>query len=126
MKKHSESFTELVLWQKARSFRNIIYELCKTFPKEEKYRLSDQLIRSSRSITANIAEGHGRYHFQENIQFCRVARGSITESIDHLICALDCKFISTEEFVEFENLGIEIKKMINGYIKYLLRSKKVN
>ena len=49
----------------------------------------DQLIRATRSITANIAEGHGRYHFQENIQFCRQARGSLTETLDHLICAQD-------------------------------------
>ena len=63
----------------------------------KKNRLIDQVIRSSRSITANIAEGHGRYHYQENIQFCRTARGSLTESLDHLICALDEGFIDNSK-----------------------------
>jgi len=71
-----QSFEDLIVWQKGRAFRKNISVLVKTFPKEEKYRLCDQLIRASRSITANIAEGHGRFHFQENIQFVRMARAS--------------------------------------------------
>ena len=71
MKNHG-SFYDLDVWKKARVFRNDIFELLKSFPKEEKYTLKDQLIRASRSITANIAEGHGRFHFQENIQYCRM------------------------------------------------------
>jgi four helix bundle protein len=58
-------------------------------PEAEKYNLTNQIIRSSRSVTANIAEGFGRYHFQENIQFCRQARGSLVETLDHLYCCLD-------------------------------------
>ncbi len=65
------TFEDLEIWQLARNFRKEISTLVKTFPSEEKYRLTDQMIRSSRSVTANIAEGYGRYHFQENIQFCR-------------------------------------------------------
>ncbi len=84
---------DLEAWKKGRSFRKEISLLCKKLPKEEKFRLIDQLIRASRSITANIAEGHGRYHYQENIQFCRQARGSLLECKDHLYCALDEGFI---------------------------------
>lgn len=65
-----QSFTELNVWKEARSFQLFIFNLCKSFPAEEKFRLSDQLIRASRSISTNIAEGHGRFHFQEQIQFC--------------------------------------------------------
>ena len=83
----SGDFTELLVWKKSSDFRLKIFTLCDRFPKEEKYRLVDQMIRSSRSICANIAEGHGRFHYQENIQFCRISRGSISETIDHLICA---------------------------------------
>lgn len=86
------SFEELEVWKKARSLRKEISSLVKTFPNEEKYRLTDQIIRSSRSSTSNIAEGFGRFHYQENIQFCRQARGSLTETIDHLLCAFDEKF----------------------------------
>jgi four helix bundle protein len=73
------SFEELEVWKASQELRNSIWELTKTFPKEERYRLSDQLIRASRSVFANIAEGFGRFHFQENIQFCRQARGSLFE-----------------------------------------------
>lgn len=68
----------------------MVFEMVKSFPKEEKFRLSDQLIRSTRKCPANIAEGHGRYHWQENIQYNRIARGSLTESIDHLNVAKEC------------------------------------
>jgi four helix bundle protein len=55
------------------------------------------MIRASRSPTANIAEGYGRYHFQENIQFCRQARGSLYELIDHVTAALECEYLTHEE-----------------------------
>jgi four helix bundle protein len=74
-----QSFTDLNVWKEARSFQLFIFNLSKSFPPEEKYKLSDQIIRSSRSIAANIAEGHGRFHFQEQIQFCRQARGSLSK-----------------------------------------------
>jgi four helix bundle protein len=70
--------------------------LVKTFPEYEKYKLTDQLIRSSRSITANIAEGHGRFHYSDNSKFCRNARGSLLETKDHLITAFDEGYIKTE------------------------------
>jgi four helix bundle protein len=57
------SFTDLEVWKKARILRNNISDLTKSFSAEEKYRLSDQIIRSSRSIGNNIAEGHGRFHY---------------------------------------------------------------
>ena len=80
---------DLEIWKKSRVFRKDISALAKSFPDFEKYKLVDQIIRSSRSITANIAEGHGRFHYQENIQFCRTARGSLHETFDHLTVALD-------------------------------------
>lgn len=78
------SFEELNVYKKAVLIRKQIYELVKAFPSEEKYRLVDQLIRSTRKCPANIAEGHGRYNFQENTRFNRIARGSLTETLDHL------------------------------------------
>ena len=88
-----KSFEDLKLYKACRTFRQEISKLVKSFPNEEKYRLTDQLLRCSRSITANIAEGHGRYHYQENIQFCRQARGSLSETLEHLICTLYEKYI---------------------------------
>lgn len=114
-------FTDLEVWKKARAFRKEIFELQKQFPKEEKYKLADQLIRASRSITANIAEGHGRYHYQENIQFCRISRGELSECLDHLTCAYDCKYIDEEKIDDLKNKIQEINRILNGYINYLKR-----
>ncbi|PIQ49239.1 MAG: hypothetical protein COW03_05910 [Cytophagales bacterium CG12_big_fil_rev_8_21_14_0_65_40_12] len=79
-----KSFKDLEAWKKARELRKEISSLSKSFPIEEKYKLSDQIVRAARSVTANIAEGYGRFHYQENIQFCRIARSSLTEVQDHL------------------------------------------
>ncbi len=117
------AFEELVVWQEARKFRKEISMLTKSFPAEEKYKLIDQLKRSSRSITANIAEGYGRYHFQENVQFCRQARGSLTETLDHLICALDEEYIAETTLQEFRTMYENVLKLLNGYIAYLQKAK---
>ncbi len=76
-------FRDLEVWQRCRDIRKKVWQLCKNFPKEEESRLSDQMIRTSRSSTACRAEGYGRFHYQENIQFCRQSRGSLYELIDH-------------------------------------------
>ena len=117
------TFETLKVWQKARELRNNISKLARTFPSDEKFRLTDQMIRASRSVTANIAEGHGRYHYQENIQFCRQARGSLYELIDHLYVALDEKYIDNTDFINYKSDIDEVIKILNGYIKYLKESK---
>jgi four helix bundle protein len=118
-----QSFRDLNCWKEARIFRNKIFELTKTFPAEEKYKLSDQIIRSSRGIGNAIAEGHGRFHYQENIQYCRIGRGSLEESLDHLITALDCKYITDPEYNEYERQYKSILALLNGYIAYLKKRK---
>ena len=116
-------FRDLEVWQKCREIRTKVWNLCKTFPAEEKYRLSDQMIRASRSATANLAEGYGRFHYQENIQFCRQSRGSLYELIDHTLVAEECEYMDSEAS---NDLIEEIKTAIivlNGYIKYLKKQK---
>jgi len=123
MPQRYNDFRDLKIWQQCNEIRQKIWELTKTFPSEEKFRLSDQMIRSSRSATNCIAEGHGRFHFQENIQFCRHSRGSLFELIDHLIIANDCQYINNENK---DALIAEIKssiRSINGFIKYLQNEK---
>jgi tyrosyl-tRNA synthetase len=116
------SFEELEVYKAARELRKMISKLIKTFPSQEKFRLTDQLLRSSRSITANIAEGFGRFHYQENIQFCRQARGSLNETLDHLSCALDELYIKEDTFVSFRDKIIDCQKILNGYIAYLKKA----
>jgi four helix bundle protein len=125
VKKKSEiwSFEDLEVWQLSRTIKNNIFKLVKTFPKSEKYRLADQMIRSSRSISDNIAEGYGRFHYQENIQYCRQSRGSAYELINHLITAFDCTYITETELTSHRNQVTRCIKMINGYIAYLQKAK---
>ncbi len=87
------------------------------------YKLKDQMVRASRSVTANIAEGYGRFHFQEKIQYCRQARGSLYELIDHFSCGFDENYFNESEVEELRHQTIRAIKLVNGYIGYLNRSK---
>ena len=114
-----DDFRDLEVWKRCRDIRKKVWNLSKDFPIEEKYRLSDQMIRSSRSSTACIAEGYGRYHYQENIQFCRQDRGSLYELIDHTLVAEECEYIDNEvsqAIIDEVKTGIIV---LNGYIRYL-------
>ena len=113
------SFIDLEAWKKSRLLRNQISLLVKTFPVQETYRLTDQIIRSSRSIGNNIAEGHGRYHYNDSKKFFTTARGSASETIDHLIIALDERYIDNNTFESLKTICEECMKLINGYINYL-------
>jgi four helix bundle protein len=113
------NFMDLEVWKKSRLLRNNITELVKLFPSEEKYRLTDQIIRASRSIGNNIAEGHGRFHYLDAVRFLTNARGSAAETIDHLIVALDNKIIEQSTYESLKYDCEECMKMLNGYMSYL-------
>ena len=101
------TFEELGCYAEGRILRQLISSFCR--------------IRASRSITANIAEGYGRHHHQENMQFCRQARGSLSETLDHLSVALDEAYLTVEEFQILRNQVETTWKVLNGYIAYLTR-----
>ena len=100
-----KTFETLECYKRARQLRRDISSFCKKLPKEETFRLKDQIIRSSRSITANIAEGYGRHHHQENLRFCRMARGSLSETLEHLITAIDEDYLTDPEYSGIKNAG---------------------
>jgi len=116
-------FQDLEVWQQCREIRREVWNLSKTFPREEKYRLSDQMIRSSRSATDCIAEGYGRFHYQENIQFCRHARGSLFELMNQVDTALDCEYIAENYFHKLIDKIQNAIRTLNGYIRYLKKQK---
>ncbi|HSU29003.1 MAG TPA: four helix bundle protein [Chitinophagaceae bacterium] len=119
-----DHFYELPVYKTCRKFRNKISQIIKNnLPKSEEYRLKAQVLDSSRSVTANIAEGFGRFHHQENIQYCRQSRGSLDETLDHMITAFDEKYITKELLVEINSDYKECLKQLNGYIKYLKAAK---
>ena len=116
-----QNFEQLEVWKKARQLKKDIYELVKTFPAEEKFRLVDQLVRSSRSVNAQIAEGHGRRTFPDRLRFCIYGRGSLSETLNHLIDAYDCDIINEDKLTEFRIKIVDVEKFLNGYIAYLER-----
>ena len=118
-----KSFEDLEVYKAAREFRKKIYQLIKELPPEEKYNLGGQMRRASLSLTNNIAEGHGRYNYQENIQFCRISRGSLMELVDDLSVCIDEKYFSKEYIDELKEEAYRINKMLNGYIAYLKKRK---
>ena len=122
-KKSFKTFEELDCWKACRELRKFIYELVKKFPSDEKYGLVQDMRRAARSTTHNIAEGFGRYHYQENIQFCRHSRGSLHELIDQLITSLDEEYISKEDYEQGRSLIDRALALLNGYINYLSRQK---
>jgi len=110
-------FTDLKAWQLARELRQEIYRIVRKFPTDERHVLVSQARRAALSITANIAEGFGRFSFQENIQFCRQARGSAFEVRDHLTAALDAGYIAQGEWQKLDALAQRAIQVLNGYIR---------
>ena len=119
-----KSFEDLECWKAARELRIFVAQnIIPKFSVEEKFALTSQLRRSSRSVSDNIAEGYGRFHYQENIQFCRIARGSLCESLNQVITARDENYIEEELLQQFRVRFERTKAIINGYINYLVKTK---
>ena len=123
MNNENFGFEELELWKKAREFKNEMRALSKQFPVDEKFRLADQVIRSSRSINALLAEGHGRFTYPDQIHYCDQARGSLSETINHLIDALDDCYITNEQLLIYKQKGKDIERLLNGYLVYLRKKR---
>ncbi len=114
-----QSFEDLDAWKVAREIRTEIYSLIKTLPGQEKYNLASQMQRAAVSVTANIAEGYGRFYYQENIQFLRVARGSLYELKDHMITCLDLNYVNQESFNKLTEKILVNIRLIDGLIRHL-------
>lgn len=107
---------DLLVWQEARKLRKMIYEMVKNFPPEEKFNIAKHLKECGRNVPGNIAEGFGRFHYQESMQFYRIARGSLNEIKSDTYCSLDEGYINEEKFHEVVKQVELISKMLNGLI----------
>jgi four helix bundle protein len=119
-----DGLKRLKVWARAKDFAlKICKQTLPLLPQEEKWNLNQQLRRSSLSISVNIAEGYGRFYFQDNVRFCYIARGSLEETLSQLLFALEMNYITIELYKEFETEGEESDKMLNGYISFPKKSK---
>lgn len=114
-----KNFEDLTCWQKSRRLRKNFYTLANDLPDFEKYKLSSQIRQAAVSATANIAEGFGRFNYQEKIQFLRISRASVFELQDHLYSCLDANYISEEKFNELYSDCVDTAKSINGFISFV-------
>lgn len=124
MYKQVKNFEDLACWQEARKLRGKFYQLASTSPDYEKYRLASQIRGAAISVSSNIAEGFGRYNYQEKIQFARISRGSVFELEDHLYSCLDESYINKDHFDQLYSDCVNTAKSINGYISYIFDQKK--
>ncbi len=121
----NRDFTSLICWQDAKRVKLFFYKkVIPLLPKEEKFNLDIQIRKSSCSSTANIAEGYGRFHYQEGLQFYRISKGSIYELKDHLISCYDFEYVNEELYKEGLQLIEKAKISLNGYINFVKTQKK--
>lgn len=115
----------LLVWKKA---VDLAVEICKsilpTFPNHEIYALSSQLRRSIQSVPANIAEGYGRFYYQEGVRYSYIARGSLEESRMHLLLAYRLNYLTDASFQQLDSRATEVRSLLNGYIAFLKRTKR--
>lgn len=111
------NFTDLNTWQEAHKLVILVYNLTKTFPKEELYGLASQIKRAVVSITSNIAEGFGRQSFQEKVHFFVIGHGSLTGVQNQLLVARDVGYINQTIFENIYGQSVVVHKLLNGLIK---------
>jgi four helix bundle protein len=119
-------FTDLEVWKAARELRREIYRLAHGLPESEKFGLATQLRRAAVSVTANIAEGFGRYSYQERAQFCRQARGSVYEIRDHLITCRDEHCFAENDFTRLDEMAQRVARLLNGYVRSTLARRQLS
>jgi four helix bundle protein len=117
------TFEDLEVYQVAREFRKTMYGVARRLPDIEKFGLASQTRRAALFLTNNIAEGHGRFHYLEQIKFTLQSRGSLEELIDDLNTCDDEQYLPQQEIVSLKQQGWRVRQLIDGYIRYLRQQK---
>ena len=111
------------MYQVAREFRKKMYGIAKRLPEIEKFGLANQVRRAAVSVTNNIAEGHGRYHYLDQIKFTLHSRGSVEELLDDINVCVDEGYLPPDEIEPLKQQGWRVRQLIDGYVRYLRRQK---
>ena len=114
-----QTFEDLEVYKVARQFRKAMYAVTRRLPDFEKYDLGSQIRRAAVSLTNNMAEGHGRYHYPDQVRFFLHSRGSLEELMDDLNICLDENYRSSEEVAKLKDQALDVLNLINGYVRYL-------
>lgn len=114
-----KTFKDLETWQKAHQLALSIYQITQSFPSEEKFGLISQIRRATISITANIAEGFGRYHFKDKLKFYYNSRGSLFEVQNFLLLSKDLSFLDPASHKKLYMASEEVARLLYGLIRSL-------
>jgi len=117
--KHYQTFEDLEVYRVARQFRKAMYRVAKIFPDQEKFALAGQIRRAAVSLTNNIPEAHGRFHFLDQIKFMLQGRRSLEELLDDLNVCQDEQYLALPEIENLKQEGWRVHKLINAYIRFL-------
>lgn len=117
MDRNIKSYRDLLVWQQAVDLAVHCYRASGKFPKTDQFGLTNQLRRSSASVAANIAEGHGRESTQSFVQFLRVAQGSLKETETHIIIAGKLELGAREDLKKALSMCEDIGKMLRALIR---------
>jgi four helix bundle protein len=121
--KGKRGFEDLDCFQLALEVMAKVREFSRSLPVEEKYDLFSQIRRSSKSVTANIAEGYGRYHYLDSLKHYAIARGELNETLGHLINAKVLNYLDQKTFDDLYKLIRETEQTLNGYMAYVRRQR---
>ena len=103
----SQSFEQLIVWQKAHSYVLAIYKITKQYPKEELFCLVNQMRRAAASITANIAEGYAKISSKDKLRFYNISQGSVEETRNFIILSKDLRYITLQDK---EHIHLQFRK----------------
>lgn len=117
-------FYDLDAWKEGHELILEIYKITKDFPKEEQFGIISQVRRAAVSITNNIAEGFGRYHYNDKIKFYYNSKGSTAEVQNLLLISNDLEYISPQDCKELGEKSNKIRMLINGLIRSIEKQKK--
>src|SRR5205814_8122075 len=114
-----QTFEDLGVYRTAREFRKAMYAVSRRLPDSEKYDLASQIRRAAVSLTNNIAEAHGRFHYPDQIRFILHSRGSLEELVDDLNICSDENYLSNGDVAKLKEQALDVLNLINGYLRYL-------
>src|SRR6266545_2778584 len=121
--KKFQTFEDLEAYKAARKFRKAMYAVTRRFPAFEKLELASQIRRAAVSLTNNISEDHGRFHFLDQIKFMLQARGSLQELIDDINICEDENYVPLPELIKLKQQGWDLLRLLNGYLRWLRERK---
>ena len=113
----TQSFKDVVAWQKAHAFVIMVYKACASFPAHERYGLCSQFERAAVSIAANIAEGYRKDGIADKLRFLNISQGSLEECRYYVLLSYDLSYIDSETYNNMNMSIEEVSRLLNAYYR---------